>query len=87
MRKFGTFLVGCVLALILGVASDANAAEKIRIGTEGAYPPFNFVDESGELKGFDIDIAKALCKEMKADCEFVTQDWDNNLQPAPSTCS
>jgi len=47
-----------------------------RIGTEGAYPPFNQIGPDGELQGFDIDIAKALCKEMNRDCEFVTQDWD-----------
>lgn len=58
--------------LMIGTAQ----AEKIRIATEGAYPPFNMKDTSGELGGFDVDIAKALCAEMKADCEIVAQDWD-----------
>ena len=61
---------------ITALTGAAYAEMKIRIGTEGAYPPFNFKDASGELKGFDIDIAKALCAEMKADCTFVAQDWD-----------
>ncbi len=58
------------------VSSAAMADEKIRIGTEGAYPPFNQKDASGNLVGFDIDIAKALCDKMGAECTFVAQDWD-----------
>lgn len=64
---------GIALATLSGAAS---ADMKLKIGTEGAYPPFNFKDASGELKGFDVDIAKALCAEMKAECTFVAQDWD-----------
>ena len=57
-------------------APFALAADKVRIATEGAYAPFNFIDESGKLKGFDVDIANALCEKMKADCTIVAQDWD-----------
>lgn len=57
-------------------AGPASAAEKVRIGTEGAYPPFNQVDDKGNITGFDIDIAKALCAEAKLECSVVTQDWD-----------
>ncbi len=63
------------LALTVG-AAQAQEMRKIKIGTEGAYPPFNNLEADGSLVGFDVDIAKALCAEMKADCEFVTQDWD-----------
>ena len=68
-------LIGLAAGLALS-ASAASAQETIRIGTEGAYPPFNYTDSSGELMGFDIDIANALCEEMEVTCEFVTQDWD-----------
>ncbi len=64
-----------VLATSFG-STVASAADKIRIATEGAYAPFNMTNESGELVGFDVDIAKALCAQMEADCEIVAQDWD-----------
>ncbi|MBY4675385.1 ABC transporter substrate-binding protein [Marinobacterium arenosum] len=75
--KFKSTLVGAALAAGLTLAAGiAQAGDKIRIATEGAYAPFNMVDASGELVGFDVDIARAICDEMKADCEIVAQDWD-----------
>lgn len=69
------------LALALTLAAGTAAAQapdwkKIRIGVEGAYPPFSEVGTDGKLKGFDIDIAMALCAEMKAECTLVQQEWD-----------
>jgi polar amino acid transport system substrate-binding protein len=71
----GLMAAGAALALSMGAAQSQDMM-KIKIGTEGAYPPFNNLEADGSLVGFDIDIANALCEEMKADCEFVTQDWD-----------
>jgi len=55
--------------------------KKIRIGVEGAYPPFSEVGADGKLKGFEIELAMAYCAEMKADCTLVQQDFDG-LIPA-----
>jgi polar amino acid transport system substrate-binding protein len=77
--------LAAAVAIIIGVLSfdqseDTRVAgtlpDPLRIATEGAYPPFNGVDANGELIGFDVDIAMALCAEMKANCELVAQDWD-----------
>ena len=56
--------------------SSTSYAEKIRIVTEGTYPPFSNIDINGAPVGFDVDIAVALCNEMKVECEIVTQEWD-----------
>ena len=68
-----------VAALVAGFSFSTAQAETIKIGTEGAYPPFNFTDASGEIKGFEIDLTKAICDEMKVKCEFVLQDWDGMI--------
>ena len=68
--------VAVVAMMILGTSVSANEWNKIRVGVEGAYPPFSEVAPDGTLKGFDIDIAMALCEEIGAECVLVPQDWD-----------
>jgi arginine transport system substrate-binding protein len=53
----------------------AEQIKTIRFATEATYPPFEFIDESGQIKGFDIDIAKTLCKKMNAQCTFSNQSF------------
>ena len=67
--------VAAVVAFSAGIA-EAKDWNKVRVGVEGAYPPFSWIEPDGTLKGFDIDIALAICAEMNAECELVPQDWD-----------
>ena len=75
MKKVALAVIcAAIISLMAGAAGAAPSS--IRIGTEGAFPPFNFIDADGNVKGVDIDIANALCKVMEVECTFVTQDWD-----------
>jgi lysine-arginine-ornithine-binding protein len=76
MRKFTLALAAAAAVGLAASAASAEIDQPVRIGTEGAYPPFNFIDENGELQGFDVEIAKALCEAAEFECVFVTQDWD-----------
>ena len=72
MKKF--LLI--VLSLsVFGLASIANS-QTIRIGTEGAYPPWNNINSAGDLEGAEIDFGNEACERMGVTCEWVTQDWD-----------
>ncbi len=66
LKRIATAASVAALAITIGsmAAGVANAEEplKLKIGTEGAYPPFNFINPDGTLSGFDVDIAKALCE-------------------------
>lgn len=70
------------LLVLLGLATGALAdGRKIRIGTEGTYRPFSFFDADGKLTGFEVELDRAICAAVKADCEFVTMQFDG-LIPA-----
>jgi polar amino acid transport system substrate-binding protein len=60
-----------------GAATGALAQDTVRIGTEGAYPPYNYLDDAGELVGFEIELGQELCTRASLTCEFVQNDWDS----------
>lgn len=66
-------------AALVALAGGAFAQDKLRIGVEGAYPPFSFKEADGSLSGFDIEIAQALCAQMQRDCELLEQEWDGMI--------
>lgn len=67
-----------ILASALALAAGAAAAQDtIRIGTEGAYPPYNFINDAGDLDGFEIELGAALCERAGLTCEFVQNEWDS----------
>lgn len=71
--------VALAMAVLLSAAAPALAQtcpKTIKIATEGAYPPWNFVDANGKLAGWDVEIAEALCKTMGAECTIAAQAWD-----------
>ena len=72
MKKF---LILVLSLSVLGLASIANS-QTIRIGTEGAYPPWNNINSAGNLEGAEIDFGNEACERMGVKCEWVTQDWD-----------
>lgn len=67
-------LTAAALAL---VASTALAQDVIRMGTEGAYPPWNFINDAGDVDGFERELGDELCKRAELNCEWVTNEWDS----------
>ena len=76
MKKFMTTILAAGALVLMSSAVTAKEWKTVRIGVEGAYPPFSSVTPAGELVGFDIEITKALCKQMGVRCTMVQQDWD-----------
>lgn len=68
---------------LLAITAGFAAADTVRMGTEGAYPPYNFINDAGEVDGFERELGDKLCEMANLTCEWVTTDWDGiipNLQ-------
>jgi octopine/nopaline transport system substrate-binding protein len=75
VRKISVLLWVMVMTAACVSLSSAGEWKQIKIGTEGAYPPWNYVDDDGQLVGFEIELVKDLCARMDAECEIVTHKW------------
>ncbi|TMM50845.1 transporter substrate-binding domain-containing protein [Sulfitobacter sabulilitoris] len=75
MKK--TILTTTALALSAGMVFAAAHEKTIRMGTEGAYPPYNFINDAGEVDGFERELGDELCLRAELTCEWVKNDWDS----------
>ncbi len=74
MKKW--LVVAAFAATAAAGVAQAKDWKTVRFGIEGAYPPFSWTEADGSLKGFDVDMANALCQQMEVQCKIVPQDWD-----------
>ncbi|MFC7703901.1 transporter substrate-binding domain-containing protein [Plastorhodobacter daqingensis] len=72
MKKL--MLSAAILALGTGTAFAQNV---VRLGTEGAYPPYNFINDNNQLDGFERELGDELCARAELTCEWVITDWDS----------
>lgn len=63
----------------VGPATGGGVPNPLRVATEGAYPPYNMVDASGNLVGFEIDMMKDVCRRAGTECQFIAQAWDGMI--------
>ena len=77
MKDIYRFFLSSIAAL--AILTSSVQAGSIKIGTEGAYPPWNAKNEAGKLIGFEVELANFLCIYMKHDCTIVEQDWDGMI--------
>ncbi|MEZ5911832.1 MAG: transporter substrate-binding domain-containing protein [Paracoccaceae bacterium] len=61
---------------ILALSAGLAAAQTVRMGTEGAYPPSNFINDAGEVDGMERELGDELCTRAGLTCEWVTNEWD-----------
>ncbi|GLK64286.1 transporter substrate-binding domain-containing protein [Paracoccus kondratievae] len=64
-------------AAALALTAGMGLAQTVRIATEGAYPPYNLVNDQGEVDGFEVELGNELCKRAQLECTWVKNDWDS----------
>lgn len=76
MKSFFKFIVAVCVAV-----GFSHAADVLRVGTNAAYPPFEFIDEQNKIAGFDMDLIDALSKKVGFEYKIVNMSFDG-LIPA-----
>jgi polar amino acid transport system substrate-binding protein len=71
-----TLIASAALSVVASLAF-ADGHGTIRMGTEGAYPPWNFVNDAGDIDGFERELGDELCTRAELTCEWVKNDWDS----------
>lgn len=61
----------------LALSTGLSMAQTVRMGTEGAYPPYNFINDKGEVDGFERELGDTICEKAGLSCEWVTNEWDS----------
>ena len=74
MRIFGSVIV--TSALVAACLSCFGGSDIVKMGTEGAYPPYNFINDKGEVDGFERELGDELCRRAGLECVWVTNEWD-----------
>ena len=62
---------------VAGSFAFADGHSVVRLGTEGAYAPYNFINDDGEIDGFERELGDELCARAELTCEWVTNEWDS----------
>jgi lysine-arginine-ornithine-binding protein len=80
MTKNKLFLAAFAAALALApVVATAKDWTHVKVGIEGAFPPWNLMDSSGKLAGLDVDLINDLCARAKVDCDLIAGDWSGMI--------
>lgn len=74
-----SILLGTAALAITATVAFAGSHSVVRMGTEGAYPPYNFINDAGEVDGFERELGDELCARAELTCEWVTNEWDLSL--------
>jgi polar amino acid transport system substrate-binding protein len=75
----GKLMKKTTIALVAAsmLTATAASAQTVRMASEGGYPPYNFINDAGELDGFERELGDELCMRAKLECEWVTNDWES----------